>query len=65
MAMVSQAMKLGELEMDPMNISPAELDMLRSLLPKDWMEGGVSQLDIILEAIEYIKSLQSRLQRGQ
>ena len=61
MALVGQAMKLSELEsLTSEKLSAAELDKLRSLLK---VEGGLSQLEVILEAIEYIKTLQSKLQK--
>ena len=65
MAVVGQTMKLEELESDTGNISPAELDRLRSLLPENWRQNthsGNTQLEVIIEAIEYIKMLQSKLQ---
>ena len=64
MAMVGQAMKLEELDVKYSgNISQAELDKLRSLLPEHWKNGGgSSQLEVILEAIEYIKILHGKLQ---
>ena len=45
-------------------ISAAELDKLRSLLPPGLASLSLSQLDIILEAIEYIKTLQGTLGAG-
>ena len=65
MAMVNQTMQLGSLEKDWERMSPMELERLRNLLPKDCPTQGLSQLDIILEAIHYIKNLQYQLQSGQ
>ena len=54
-------MNLTELEsLASENLSAVELDKLRSLL---MVEGNLSQLDIILEAIEYIKTLHRKLQK--
>ena len=56
-------MKLEGLEVYSGNISQAELDKLRSLLPENWKNGGGnSQIEVILEAIEYIKILHGKLQ---
>ena len=56
-------MKLEGLEVYSGNISQAELDKLRSLLPQNWKNGGESsQIEVILEAIEYIKILHGKLQ---
>ena len=61
MALVGQSLNLPELEsLASENLSAVELDKLRSLL---MVEGNLSQLDIILEAIEYIKTLHRRLQK--
>ena len=61
MALVGQSLKLTELEsLASENLSAVELDKLRSLL---MVEGNLSQLDIILEAIEYIKTLHRKLQK--
>ena len=63
MAMVGQVMKLEGLEVYSGNISQAELDKLRSLLPENWKNGGGnSQIEVILEAIDYIKILHGKLQ---
>ena len=63
MAMVGQVMKLEGLEVYSGNISQAELDKLRSLLPQNWKNGGgSSQIEVIMEAIEYIKILHGKLQ---
>ena len=61
MALVGQSMNLTKLEsLASENLSAVELDKLRSLL---MVEGNLSQLDIILEAIEYIKTLHRKLQK--
>ena len=55
---------LSELEhLTSETISAAELDKLRSLLPPSLASLSLSQLDIILEAIEYIKNLQGTLSK--
>ena len=63
--MVDQIVRIGELEVDTGNISPAELDKLKMMLPEVEKYGktGLSQLDIILEAIQYIKTLENSLRR--
>ena len=53
--------KLGEVIVDATNISQAELEKLKSLLPDIQKAGNTSQLEIILEAIQYIKNLQGKL----
>ena len=61
MALVGQSLNLPELEsLASENLSAVELDKLRSLLMVD---GNLSQLEIILEAIEYIKTLHRKLQK--
>ena len=52
--------RLEEIELDTNNISPSDVERLRSLLPHE-MRGNLTQLEIILEAIHYIKMLQTRL----
>ena len=50
-----------EVEVDMIRLT--ELDKLKSVLPECGGEGGgeeVSQLDVILQAIEYIESLQRK-----
>ena len=55
---------LSELEhLTSETISAAELDKLRCLLPPSLAGLSLSQLDIILEAIEYIKNLQGTLSK--
>ena len=53
--------KIGEVEVDTSKISQADLEKLRNMLPDLEQSGKMSQLDIILEAIQYIRSLQQKL----
>ena len=53
--------KIGEVELDTSNISQADMEKLKKMLPDMQQSGKLSQLDIILEAIQYIKSLQYTL----
>ena len=53
--------KIGELELDTSNISQADMEKLKKMLPDLQQSGKLSQLDIILEAIQYIKTLQYEL----
>lgn len=55
--------RIEDIELDSTNISPSDVERLRSLLPDDMQrtQGNLSQLEIILEAIHYIKMLQKRL----
>ena len=47
---------------DTNNLSQADVERLRSLLPQDLQQSGnLSQLEIIIEAIHYIKLLQNEL----
>ena len=47
---------------DTNNLSQADVERLRSLLPQDLQQSGnLSQLEIIIEAIHYIKMLQNKL----
>ena len=47
---------------DTNNLSQADVERLRSLLPRDLQQSGnLSQLEIIIEAIHYIKLLQNEL----
>ena len=64
MALVEQVIQgLGE-KGEVENLSAVEVERLRSLLPEGWVEhGGLTQLEVILEAIEYIKTLQGKLQK--
>ena len=55
-------LRLDELDFDTNNISAADVEKLRTLLPHELKQSGnLSQLEIILEAIHYIKMLQRRL----
>ena len=55
------AVKLEDLELDTSKISQADLEKLKKMLPDLQRAGDLSQLDIILEAIKYIKTLQYTL----
>ena len=64
--------KIGEIELeqhqaDINSISQADMEKLKQLLPDLQQSGSpaVSQLDIILEAIHYIKMLQFKLKSEQ
>ena len=50
-------LNLGGIDVDTTNISQADLEKLKSLLPELQQSGKSSQLEIILEAIQYIKNL--------
>ena len=66
MAMVKQSMSLCELDNIRVSeaLSPGEVERLRFLLPQGWRpHTQLSQLEVILEAIDYIKSLQGKLDR--
>ena len=54
---------MGGIDVDTTNISQADLEKLKSLLPEFQQSGKRSQLEIILEAIQYIKNLQGKLLR--
>ena len=55
------------------NLSPNELERLRSMLPESWAANnrqkqaasGMTQLEVILDAIDYIKTLQEKLKGGR
>ena len=53
--------KIEDLELDTSKISQADLEKLKKMLPDLQRAGDLSQLDIILEAIKYIKTLQYTL----
>ena len=54
--------RVEEIELDTNNLSPTDVERLRSLLPQELQKSEkLSQLEIILEAIHYIKMLQTRL----
>ena len=51
-----------EIEFDTNNINAADVERLRSILPPELQQPGkLTQLEIILEAIHYIRMLQSKL----
>ena len=54
-------LKIGEVELDTSNISQADMEKLKKMLPDLQQSGKLSQLDIILEAIQYIRTLQYEL----
>ena len=54
-------LSIGGLELDTSNISQADIEKLKKMLPDLQQSGKLSQLDIILEAIQYIKTLQYNL----
>ena len=54
-------MKIGGLELDTSNISQADMEKLKKMLPDLQQSGKISQLDIILEAIQYIQALHQTL----
>ena len=54
--------KIGEIELDTSNISQADMEKLKKMLPDLQQSGKLSQLDIILETIQYIKTLQYNLE---
>ena len=58
-------MMMGDIEhFDTANISAADIERLRSLLPAELQQPGkLSQLEIIVEAIHYIRILQQSLGR--
>ena len=50
------------MHMDTNNISQDDVEKLRKMLPTELQQPGkLSQLEIILEAIHYIKMLQNKL----
>ena len=54
--------KIEDFDLDTSNISPADVENLRKMLPADLQQPGkLSQLEIILEAIHYIRMLQRKL----
>ena len=54
--------KIGDFDLDTTNISPADVENLRRMLPEDLQQPGkLSQLEIIIEAIHYIQMLQTKL----
>ena len=65
--MIQQSMSLCELDNIRVSeaLSPGEVERLRFLLPQGWnqKQTQLSQLEVILEAIDYIKTLQGKLDR--
>ena len=59
----TMGVKIGEVELDTSNISQADMEILKKMLPDLQQSGTLSQLDIILEAIQYIQTLQYTLIR--
>ena len=59
----TMGVKIGEVELDTSNISQADMEILKKMLPDLQQSGKLSQLDIILETIQYIKTLQYTLVR--
>ena len=57
------SLQIGEVELDTSNISQADMEKLKKMLPDLQQSGKLSQLDIILEALQYIKTLQFKLAR--
>ena len=57
----TMGVKIGEVELDTSNISQADMEILKKMLPDLQQSGKLSQLDIILEAIQYIQTLQYKL----
>ena len=54
-------LSIGGLEIDTSNISQADMEKLKKILPDLQQTGKLSELDILLEAIQYIRSLQQKL----
>ena len=55
-------LRIEEMDFDSNKISTEDVERLRQILPKDLQEPGkLTQLEIILEAIHYIKMLQNKL----
>ena len=54
---------IGEVEVDTTKISQADMEKLKNMLPDLEQSGKISQLEIILEAIQYIQALQEELSK--
>ena len=54
---------IGEVEVDTSKISQADMEKLKNMLPDLEQSGKISQIDIILEAIQYIQALQYKLRK--
>ena len=58
----TMGVKIGDYDLDTNNISPADVEKLRAMLPTELQQPGkLTQLEIILEAIHYIQLLQNKL----
>ena len=59
---IKMGVKIGDYDLDTNNISPADVEKLRAMLPMELQQPGkLTQLEIILEAIHYIQLLQNKL----
>ena len=56
-------LKIGTVEVDTTTISQADMEKLKNMLPDLEQSGKISQIDIILETIQYIKALQFKLRK--
>ena len=56
-------LKIGTVEVDTTAISQADMEKLKNMLPDLEQSGKISQLEIILEAIQYIQALQEELSK--
>ena len=56
-------LKIGSVEVDTSSISQADIEKLKNMLPDLQQEGKISQIDIIIEAITYIQTLQYKLDK--
>ena len=54
-------LKIGSVEVDTSSISQADMEKLKNMLPDLQQAGKISQIDIIIEAITYIQTLQYKL----
>ena len=54
-------LKIGSVEVDTSSISQADIEKLKNMLPDIQQAGKISQIDIIIEAITYIQTLQYKL----
>ena len=54
-------LKIGTVEVDTTAISQADMEKLKNMLPDLEQAGKISQIDIILEAIQYIQALHYKL----
>ena len=56
-------LKIGSVEVDTSSISQADMEKLKNMLPDLQQAGKISQIDIIIEAITYIQTLQYKLRK--